>query len=80
MEEWAEQWRVRLLSPLPLPEKALILDLDLTLIDKKLNGEYEEYRVEIIDSNREWPTIQTYLPNKGFQNRADILFWHWLNI
>ena len=70
MEEWAEQWAGALLSPLPLPEEALILDLDLTLLDKKLNGEYEEYRVEIIKSNREWPTIQTYLPNKGFQNRV----------
>ena len=70
MEGWAEQWAGALLSPLPLPEEALILDLDLTLIDKNLDGEYEEYRIEIVDSNSAWPTIQTYLPNKGFQNRA----------
>jgi len=70
LENWAEQWTAILLSGLSLPQEALVLDSEINLIDYKLGSESEEYRIDIIETKNEWPTIQTYLPNNGFQNRA----------
>jgi hypothetical protein len=70
LENWADHWVGPLLSGLPLPQEALILDYDLKLVGDTLIGEPEEYRIDIIESNDGWPTIQTYLPKNGFQNRA----------
>ncbi len=70
LENWAEQWAAPLLSGLPLPQEALVLDSEINLVDYKHGSKNEEYRIDIIEIEDEWPTIQTYLPNNGFQNRA----------
>ncbi len=70
LESWAEQWVSLLLSGLPLPKEALFLDSEINLISYKQGSENEEYRIDIIETKDEWPTIQTHLPINGFQNRA----------
>ena len=70
LENWAEQWIIPLLSGLPLPQEAMVLDTEINLVGYKHGAENEEYRIDIIETEYEWPTIQTYLPNNGFKNRA----------
>jgi hypothetical protein len=70
LESWAEQWASSLLSGLPLPPEALVLDSEINIVGYKLGSENEEYRIDIIETQNEWPLIQTYLPNDGFLNRT----------
>lgn len=68
LEMWAEEWVTVLMSGLPLPTEALVLDPDLILSANSI-PRAETYRIDVILGDRDWPMIQTYLPSQGFQNR-----------
>lgn len=69
LEMWAEEWVTVLMSGLPLPTEALVLDPDLILSANSI-PRAEAYRIDVIPGKSDWPMILTYLPSQGFQNRA----------
>lgn len=69
LESWAEEWVTVLMSGLPLPPEAFMLDSDLVLSAKPISRA-EAYGIDVLARDRSWPTIQTHLPSRAFQNRT----------
>jgi hypothetical protein len=77
LENWAEEHVVVLLLPgFPVPKKVFCtLDQDLEITHSEHGGDEEVYELIIIQSGptrrnpKAWPTIETRLPRRGFQNR-----------